>query len=77
MLLLPKAARTIFWTTYTSSLVHREEEIPPMEPTPCCSWMPRNPEATRSTASSQDTTRHSSSMESRTIGSICRSLCAV
>ena len=31
-LLLPNAARTIFWTTYTSSLVHRDEVIAPIEP---------------------------------------------
>ena len=44
-----------------------------MEPTPCWAWISRKPEAMRAMASAQDTTRHSSSMVSRTIGSICRS----
>ena len=73
MLLLPKAARTIFWTTKTSSLVHRLEEIPPIEPTPCSAWIALKPSATRAIASSQETVRHSSSMESRTIGESWRS----
>ncbi len=75
MLLLPNAARTIFWTTYTSSLVQREDEMPPMEPTPYFSRSPRKPSAIRAIASSHDTTCHSSSMESRTIGFIWRSSC--
>ena len=33
-LLLPKAARTIFCTTKTSSFVQREDVMPPMAPTP-------------------------------------------
>ena len=44
-----------------------------MAPTPCRSWMPRNPSATLAIASSHETTRHGSSMRSRTIGSSCRS----
>ena len=33
-LLFPKPARTSFWTTNTSSLVHLDEVIPPMLSTP-------------------------------------------
>ncbi len=51
--------------------------MPPIDPTPCSSWMALKPSATRAMASSHDTTCHSSSMESRTIGCICRSSCAV
>ena len=47
MLLLPNAARTIFWTTYTSSLVHRLEEMPPIAPTPCSAWIALKPSAIR------------------------------
>jgi hypothetical protein len=54
-------------------LVQREDEMPPIEPTPCFSRRPRNPSATRVMASSHDTTCHSSSIESRTIGDSCRS----
>ena len=49
--------------------------MPPMEPTPYFSRSPTNPLAIRSIASSHDTTVHSSSIESRTIGAICRSRC--
>ena len=72
-LLLPKAARTIFWTTYTSSLVQREEVMAPMEPRPCSAWISRNRRAVKEMASSQETGRNSSAMESRTIGSSTRS----
>ena len=34
MLLLWNAARTIFCTTYTSSLVQRDDETPPIAPRP-------------------------------------------
>ena len=44
-----------------------------MAPTPCSAWMALKPSATRPMASSQETTRHSSSIVSRTIGCICRS----
>ena len=74
MLLLPNAARTIFWTTYTSSLVHRLEEMPPIAPTPCSAWMALKPSATLAIASSHETVRHSSSIVSRTIGDSWRSL---
>ena len=73
MLLLPNAARTIFWTTYTSSLVHRLEEMPPIAPTPCSAWRALKPSATLAIASSHETLRHSSSIVSRTIGSSWRS----
>ena len=73
MLLLPKAARTIFWTTYTSSFVHRLDEMPPIAPTPYSDWRAWKPAATVAIASSQETVRHSSSMESRTIGASWRS----
>jgi hypothetical protein len=76
MLLLPNAARTIFWTTYTSSLVQRLDEMPPMEPTPCSDWIAWKPEATLAIASSQETLRHSSSIDSRTMGESWRSLWA-
>jgi formate dehydrogenase iron-sulfur subunit len=39
MLLLPKAARTNFCTTYTSSLVHLEEDIAPTESPPYFFWI--------------------------------------
>ncbi len=44
-----------------------------MAPTPCSAWSARNPVATLAMASSQETARHSSSMESRTIGLSWRS----
>ena len=49
--------------------------MPPIAPTPYFSRSERNPDATRAIASSHETTRHSSSIESRTIGAICRSRC--
>ena len=55
MLLLPNAARTIFWTTYTSSLVQRLEEMPPIAPTPCSAWIAWKPSATLAIASSHET----------------------
>ena len=41
-LLLPKAARTIFCTRKVSSLVQREEVMPPMESRPYFAWMRLN-----------------------------------
>ena len=76
MLLLPNAARTSFWTTYTSSLVHRLEEMPPIAPTPCSAWSDWKPVAILAIASSHETLRHSSSIVSRTIGDSWRSLWA-
>jgi len=35
-LLLPKAARTSFWTRNVSSLVQREDVMPPIEYFPYC-----------------------------------------
>ena len=74
-LLLPNAARTIFWTTYTSSLVHRDEVIAPIEPVPCAAWISRSRLAVWVIASSHDTSRHSSVIDSRIIGSVMRSGC--
>ncbi len=75
MLLLAKAVRTKRWTTNTSSLVQRDDEMPPIELMPWRCWMSRNRSAAYVIASSHDTTRHSSSIDSRTIGSSTRSLC--
>lgn len=72
-LLLPNAARTIFWTTYTSSLVHRDEEIAPIEPDPCRRWMSRIRRATVPMASSHSTSRQGSVILSRTMGLNTRS----
>jgi len=73
-LLVPKAARTIFWTTYTSSFVQREEVIPPIASVPYCCWIEDRRSAVKAIASSQVTTFQSSSMESRIIGSVTRSV---
>ena len=74
-LLLPNAARIIFWTTYTSSLVQRDDVMPPIAPTPWSRWIARKRSAAYAIASSQGTTRHSSSIDSRTMGSSWRSRC--
>ena len=58
-LLLPNAARTIFWTTYTSSLVHRDEEMPPIDAGAVLAPGSRvNRRATKPIASSHSTSRH-------------------
>jgi hypothetical protein len=44
-LLLPKPARTSFCTRNVSSLVQREEVIPPTEARPYFSWMRLNSDA--------------------------------
>ena len=72
-LLLRNAARTIFCTTKTSSLVQREEVMPPMLSTPCAAWISRSRRAAKSMASSQETSRHGSVMASRIIGDTTRS----
>jgi hypothetical protein len=41
-LLLPNAARIIFCTRKVSSLVQREEVMPPMESRPYLAWMRLN-----------------------------------
>ena len=74
-LLLPNAARTIFWTTYTSSFVHREEVMAPIEPGPCAAWISVSRRAVNAIASSHETSRHASSTLSRTIGESTRSAC--
>ena len=73
MLLLPNAARTIFWTTYTSSFVHRDEEIAPIAPAPCRCRMSSMRRATVPIASSQETSCQGSVILSRTIGFNIRS----
>lgn len=74
-LLLPNAARTIFWTTYTSSFVHREEVIAPTAPVPYVSCSARIRRATVAMASSHSTSRHGSVIFSRTMGLRTRSGC--
>jgi hypothetical protein len=61
------------WTAKTSSLVHRDDVMPPTARSPYCCWMARNRVAANWMASSHDTTRQSSVMFSRTIGSSTRS----
>ena len=73
-LLVPKAARIIFWTTKTSSLVQREEVIPPTLSTPWRDWMSRMRSAAKPIASSQLASRQGSSMEPRTSGVSTRSV---
>ena len=41
-LLVPKAARTSFWTRKVSSFVQREEVMPPIESLPYLAWMRLN-----------------------------------
>ncbi len=72
-LLLPNAARTIFWTTQTSSLVQRDEVMPPIDLRPYLAWIAFSRLAPVSMASCQPTSRHGSSVESRTIGVVMRS----
>ena len=72
-LLLPKAARIIFWTTYTSSFVQRDEVMPPMESTPCSAWIALSRVAAKPMASSQVASRHGSVIASRTSGVTTRS----
>ena len=42
---------------------------------PCSAWIALKREAAKSIASSQETTRHSSEVDSRTIGVVMRSWC--
>src|SRR6476646_11645874 len=56
-LLLPKAARTSFCTRKVSSLVHRDEVMPPTEAGPYFAWMRLNSDAAKLIASSQETSR--------------------
>src|SRR6185312_4218466 len=57
-LLLPNAALIIFWTTYTSSFVHRDEVMPPIACEPWSRWISSIRRAVYAMASSQDTSRH-------------------
>ncbi len=72
-LLLPNAVRTIFCTTNTSSLVQRDDVMPPMDVRPWRAWMSLKRVAAKAMASSQDTSRQGSAMDSRTNGLSTRS----
>ena len=72
-LLLPKAVRTIFCTANTSSFVQRDEVMPPIEFWPYLACTPFNLVAAKAIASSHETFFHSSSIDSRIIGSSSRS----
>ena len=74
-LLLPKAARTSFCTRKVSSLVQRDEVIPPMASRPYVAWRRRNSLAAWLMASSHSTCRHGSLIEARIIGVVMRSGC--
>ena len=63
-LLLPKPARISFWTRKVSSLVQREEVMPPTAFRPYFAWMRLNSLAVWLIASSQLTSRHGSLMRS-------------
>jgi len=73
-LLVPNAARTSFCTSQVSSLVQRDEVMPPTASRPYWPWMRRNSEAAYSIASSHDTSRQESVMRLRIIGLSTRSL---
>src|SRR6516162_620071 len=72
-LLLPKPARTSFCTRYASSLVHRDEVIPPSAPRPYLDWTRFSSDAAYASASSHDTSCHGSLMHLRIIGLRTRS----
>ena len=74
-LLLPNAARTSFCTRNVSSLVQRDEVMPPIESRPYFAWMRRNSLAAWPIASSQLTCCHGSSIDARIIGVVMRSGC--
>ena len=73
-LLVPNAARTIFCTTYTSSLVQRDEVMPPTLSTPYSSWIARMRAAAKPIASSQLASRQGWSIDSRRRGVSTRSV---
>ena len=77
MLLLPNAVRTSLATRNVSSLVQRDDEMPPIEPRPYSPWMRLNSPAARSSASCQVHSRHGSVIFSRIIGVVMRSRCVV
>ena len=72
-LLFPNAPRIIFCTANTSSLVHRDEVMPPIEFWPCVAWISFSFFAEYAIASSQLTFFHSSVIDSRIIGESWRS----
>ena len=73
-LLLPKPARTSFWTRKVSSLVQRDEVMPPIERLPYFAWMRLNSAAVWAMASSHVTSRQGSLILARIIGLRMRSL---
>ena len=75
MLLLPNAPRTSFCTRKVSSLVQRDDEIPPIASEPNSALMRLNSAAAWATASSQLTSRQGSVIAARIIGLVLRSLC--
>jgi hypothetical protein len=72
-LLVPKPARTSFWTRKVSSLAQRLEVIPPSARAPYCALIAWSLPAVNASASSQLTSRQGSSMASRIIGLVMRS----
>ena len=74
-MLFPNAARTSFCTRYVSSLLQRDDVIPPTEPRPYLAWIRLNSAAAWPIASSHDTSRHGSRIDARIIGLVTRSLC--
>src|SRR5690554_763474 len=72
-LLVPKAARISFCTNQVSSLVHREEVIPPTESRPCCCWIRRNSPAAYVSASCHETSCQGSVIRLRIMGLVTRS----
>src|SRR5260221_10853188 len=73
-LLLPKPARISFCTTNTSSLVQRDEVMPPTASRPYFPRIPLNFAAAKLKASSHDASRQGSLILSRIIGLRIRSL---
>lgn len=65
--------RIIFCTTNTSSLVQRDDVMPPMAPWPCRAWMSFSLAAAYVMASSHETVCHSSVIRSRIMGLSWRS----
>ena len=64
-----------FCTRKVSSLVQREEVMPPMASRPYWAWMRLNSRAAWPIASSQVTSCQGSVMRARIIGLVLRSLC--
>jgi hypothetical protein len=72
-LLLPKAARTSFCTRKVSSLVQREEVMPPTASGPYWPWMRLISDAAWAIASGQPTSRQGWSILARIMGLRMRS----